>query len=316
MTEVISMGWNEIGLPILVFVIIVAILLISLFIARGVYHPLHFSLEQTRAKEMERTPDLLKEYDRWEKRPYWIHSRFGYDLKTYFLPTEKNDGPIKKFVVIAHGYTYSHHGSIKYAWLMKKFGYNVIIYDERYHAESGGKTCTLGYYEQFDLEDVISDTFHRYGSDLFLGTYGESMGATTALLEQGFDHRLKFVIADCGFSDLRDLLTYICKSKYHLPRFPFIPLAGFFYHLATKARMKDVRPIAAVAKATQPILFIHGKDDRFIPYRHSEMMYEACPTAKHLFIAGNDAHHAESFRKNREEYEKNVTEFMTKNQLF
>lgn len=307
------MGWIETGLIVLA-ILIALILLIGLLIARGVYHPLHMTMDETRAKEMERTPDLLKEYDRWEKRPYWIHSRFGYDLKTYFLPVE-NNGSNKKFAVIAHGYTYSHHGSIKYAWLMKKFGYNVILYDERYHGESGGKTCSLGYYEQFDLEDVISDTFHRYGSDLFLGTYGESMGATTVLLEQGYDHRLKFVIADCAFSDMRDLLTYLCRTKYHIPRFPFIPLAEFFYHLATKAKMKDVSPISAVPKATQPILFIHGKEDRFIPYQHSKKLYEACPTAKQLFIAGNDAHHAESFRKNREEYEKNITEFMTKNQL-
>lgn len=313
------MGWIEITLICFASLLVLFTVSVSYFIARGVFHPLHLSLAQTRAKEMERTPDLLLEYDRWEKHPYMIRSRFGYDLKTYFLPADETGtaGTKKnKFVVIAHGYTYSHHGSIKYAWLMKKFGFNVILYDERYHGESGGKTCTLGYYEQFDLEDVISDTFLRYGPNLFLGTYGESMGATTALLEQGFDHRLRFVIADCGFADLPLLLTNMVKSRYHLPRFPFIPLAEMFFRMATRTSMKKIRPIVAVPEATQPILFIHGQEDRFVPAIHSQMLYDACPTAKQIYLAENNARHAESFRKNRQEYERILTEFMVRNQLF
>jgi len=313
------MGWIEITLICFGILLMLFTVSLSYFMARGIFHPLHLSLAETRAKEMERTPDLLMEYDRWEKQTYIIRSRFGYDLKTYYLPadetlsvgTQKN-----KYVIIAHGYTYSHHGSIKYAWLMKKFGYNVILYDERYHGESGGKTCTLGYYEQYDLEDVISDTFHRYGPNLFLGTYGESMGATTVLLEQGFDHRSRFVIADCGFADLPLLLTNMVKSRYHLPRFPFIPLAEGFFRLATRASMKKIRPIAAVPKATQPILFIHGKEDRFVPCVHTQMLYDACLTPKQIFIAENNARHAESFRKNRSEYEWVLTDFMTQNHLF
>jgi fermentation-respiration switch protein FrsA (DUF1100 family) len=304
------MEWYEILILTLAVGLVFIVFFGGYIVSRGLFHPLHLSLLETRIKENERTPDLLEAYDAWEKIPYWIPSRFGYDLKVYFLPLRTGDVPNKRFVVIAHGFTYTHHGSIKYADLMKKLGFNVILFDERYHGESGGKTCTLGYYEQFDLEDIITDTFRRFGSDLFLGTYGESMGATTALLEQAYDKRLKFVIADCPFADLPMLVKYILKHRHHIPVFPFLPVAKGFFRLATKARMDDISPQKAVVKATQPIMFCHGLDDAFIPCAHSRILYDLCPSPKQIYLAGNGARHAESFRKNREEYTRLVTEFM------
>jgi hypothetical protein len=309
------MQWYEWALLTAVLMLIFTTLIISYFIARGAYHPSHFSFAHTRAKEMERTPDLLAEYDKWEKIPYILHSRFGYDLKCYYLPLKNGEETNRKFVVIAHGYTYTHHGSIKYAWLMKQLGFNVILYDERYHGDSGGKTCTLGYYEQFDLEDIITDTFFRYGPHLFLGTYGESMGASTVLLEQAFDKRLKFVVADCAFADFSMLVESMIRRRFHLPKFPFLPLADIFFRLATKVSMQKIKPKTAVLKATQPVLFIHGKADGFIPCIHSQILYDACPSPKALFLAGNDAKHAESFRKNREEYTKVLFDFMNESVL-
>jgi len=310
------MSGFEIGLLIFVILLLLFIVLMSRKIAHNVYHPLRWSIEETRVKENERTPDLMAAYDSWEKTSYELHSRFGYDLKVHFVPFMNPDGTLsKKFVVIAHGYTYTHHGSIKYADIMRKLGFSVVMFDERFHGESGGKNCSLGFYEQYDLEDLISDTFRRYGNDLFLGTYGESMGATTALLEQAFDKRLKFVIADCAFADMSMLVTYLIKRKAHLPKYPFLPLSNLFFKAATGASMQAVEPRVAILKATQPVMFLHGSDDAFVPCIHSQILYDLCPTAKALYLAPNNARHAESFRKNREEYTRLVTEFLTENVL-
>ena len=65
-----------------------------------------------------------------------------------------------------------------------------------------------------------------------------------------------------------------------------------------------------VARATAPILFIHGEGDRYVPTADATLLYEACRSPKALWIAGNGARHAESFRKNRTEYIETVHRFM------
>lgn len=287
----------------------------SWIIARSMYHPPRLTLPQTREKENERTPDLLALFDTWDRTGYVIRSRYGYSLQCYFFPNpNKHPEKPSPLIIIAHGYTYSHYGSIKYAYLMRRHGFDVVMFDQRYHAGSGGKTCSLGFYESKDFETVIDDAQNRFGVDR-LGVYGESMGAVSALLEQASDSRIRFVVADCPFADLRFLVTGLIRRRYGLPRFPFVPLADWFFRLATGIPFSSVRPIDAVKKAVCPILFIHGSDDAFVPSKHSQMLYEACPSPKTLYLAGNGARHAEAFRKNRENYTAVLDRFLSEHRL-
>ncbi|MFH0992910.1 MAG: alpha/beta hydrolase [bacterium] len=305
------MPWYDLLLIILASAVIITFLAFGWRIAFGAYHPRRRSLMETRAIETENTPDLMAAYDAWEKTSYLVRSPFGYDLMTHFFPCSGPETGINhQFVIIAHGFTYTHHGAIKYASIMKDLGFNVVMFDERYHGESGGSNCTLGYYEQHDLRAVIDDTCKRFGPDLFLGTYGESMGAVTAILEQAGDDRLRFVIADCPFADLRGQLRHLVKRTHFIPVWPSLPIAEMIFRAKTKARIAAVSPIVAVTKAKQPILFIHGRADGFIPYESSVRLHAACPDPKALYLADNDARHAESFRKNREEYIAVVNRFM------
>ena len=282
-------------------------------VAQSIYNPKRYSLLESRKRETERTPDLVTAYDSWEKIPYTIETRNGYNLKAYYLPIEKhNHYSSDHFVVIAHGYTYTHYGSIKYASIFKELGYNVIFYDERFHGESGGKNCSLGYYEAQDLEDVITDTFTRFGSSIYLGTYGESMGGATVLLEQQKESRLQFVIADSSFCDLTDLVTYLIKKKAHLPKWPFLGIANFFFRIATKITFSDISPIKAIKNAKVPVLLLHGSADEYIPPSHSRQLFDACPSVKQLYISTNPAKHVESFMLNRIEYTNTVKEFIGK----
>ena len=281
--------------------------LISFYIARSLYHPMRRSLLETKAMEDERHPGIMARYDMWVKEAFTVSSRYGYDLKAYYIAAPK---PSKKFVIIAHGYTYTHHGSVKYAVSMRKQNYNVIMYDEPFHGESEGKHTTLGYYEKDDLETIITYVTMTYGDDIILGLYGESMGAATSLLEQADDDRIDFVIADCGFADLWDLMAYQLKEFHHLPPRVFLPAANFFFKRITKADIKDISPIKAVKKAKTPIFFVHGEADEYIPQEHSIRMYEACPSKKDILIIGNQAEHAQSWGKNTAVYEERLFVFL------
>lgn len=291
--------------------IIVAIgfvyLLITFYIARSLYHPMRKSLLETKTLEDERHPGIMARYDMWEKEAFTVPSRHGYGLKAYYIAAPR---PSKKYVIIAHGYTYTHHGSVKYAVSMRKQNYNVIMYDEPFHGESGGNHTTLGHYEKDDLETIVTYVIATYGDDIILGLYGESMGAATCLLEQADDDRVDFVIADCGFADLWELMSYQLKEFHHLPPRVFLPGANLFFKLATRADIKEVRPIEAVKQATVPIFFVHGEADEYIPQEHSIRMHEACPSKKDLLIIGDQAEHAQSWGKNTAVYEERLFVFL------
>jgi hypothetical protein len=213
-----------------------------------------------------------------------------------------------KFVVIAHGHTYTHHGSIKYARMMFEEGFNVIIFDQRYHGNSGGSNTTLGYYEKFDLYDIISLVYKEFGKDIFLGTYGESMGAATILLEQEIDKRVKFCISDCSYSDFK-IFLYEKLAKYHLPKFSY-HFINFFVKFIASFSVDEVSPIKSIQDSRIPILFIHGKQDNLIHYHHSIDMYEKYGGEKKLFLANNNATHAYSYFSDTDDYIDNVKSFL------
>ncbi len=301
------MDWYWWVLISILALVIVYLFVVGFYVAKSIFHPYRTPLEVARKREFERSPELLKGAENWKFTYYQIESRYGYPLQIYFLPAEK---PSNKYVVIAHGYTYTFHGGWKYANFMRRFGYNVVMYDERYHGASGGKTCTMGYYEKDDLYDIVSDTFTRYGKDIYLGTYGESMGAAIVLMEQAMDERVKFVVADCPFADLELLIGYLIRKKTGMPKYPVIWIADMFFRMATKTSIFKISPIKAVKQAEVPILFMHGGKDEFIPPLHSELLYAACPTGKDLFIAPNDAGHTEASRNNPVEYERTLKNFL------
>ncbi len=292
-----------------VIFIILLIMFISMQIALSIVNPKKRNLEKTRKIENDRNLGLMEFYDEKLHDECNIQSRYGYKLRLYFFIKDENS---KKFIVMAHGHTYTHHGCVKYAKMMYEHGYNVVLYDERYHGNSGGNNTTLGYYEKDDLYDIITHVTNRFGKDIFIGTYGESMGAATAILEQAFDERVKFVISDCGFSSLSVLLQELLGKSKILTRFPFLKLIDFFVKVLAKFSIYQVNPIEALNKRNIPILFVHGETDRFINYHHSKDMYEAYKGPKMYMLANNNAGHAESYPQNVEEYESKVAEFLKK----
>jgi len=195
--------------------------------------------------------------------------------------------------------------------MMIKLGYNVVMYDQRFHGASGGNNTTLGFHEKHDLKTVISYVYKKYGDGIFLGTYGESMGSATCLLEQADDDRVKFVISDAGFKDLKFLIKSQIKSRKLSPRL-FYVVVNMFVWFISKSNLTKVSPIKSIEKANIPILFVHGKLDDFIPYQHTVDMYESYSGKKMLFLAEKNAYHARSYYQNQSEYFSVLKEFNDK----
>lgn len=298
------MGWLEYSLFALIFILLVWFYL-GLLIALAIVTPRIKTLNETVLEESLRDPSLIPYLNDHLTSDYTLVSKYGYSIHVYELI---KDSQLKKFVVLSHGHTYSHHGVIKYAKMMHRLGFNVIMYDQRFHGLSGGKNTTLGYYEQYDLFEVISHIYKIYGDDIYLGTYGESMGSSTVLLEQKIDDRVKFVISDAGFKDLKTLIKRQIKQK-HLPSWLFYDLVNVCVWLISKANLSKVSPIEAIKESKIPIMFVHGKQDNFIPYSHTVEMFETYQGEKMLYLADKQAFHARSYYQNKDEYFEALEDF-------
>lgn len=283
--------------------------IIGIVITLGIIKPRKRSLLDTAILEEKTYPGIMKYYEENLNSKYKIKSDYGYDLQVYYF---KNHNESKKYMVMAHGHTYTHHGCLKYARMMMEHGYNVVLFDERFHGNSGGKFTSLGYFEKYDLYTVISDTISRYGNDIFVGTYGESMGAATALMEAKIDKRVKFVVSDCSFSDFPLLIKQLMWRKFRIPVYPFYWFALIVFKAFTGISMKGISPITELNCVSVPIMFVHGLADNYIPFSHTQVMYDSYGGSKQIFLAENDALHAGSYSADQENYENHICEFLKK----
>jgi fermentation-respiration switch protein FrsA (DUF1100 family) len=219
-----------------------------------------------------------------------------------------------KAVIIVHGFTYTRWGSSKYIDCFRSRGWSVLTIDQRYHGATGGADSTFGYYEKEDLRAWVDWVLAELGPGAIVGTHGESMGAATVLQHAGLDPRLSFVVADCPFSELGELLAFRLKADFHLPRWPFLPLADAAIALRTGGmRFGKVSPLKSCLAIKAPVLFVHGDADDYIPPAMSQEMHAARLAAglpSSIYVAPG-AVHAMSFDADPAEYGKRIGELLS-----
>lgn len=250
-------------------------------------------------------------FDRVEKTPMQIESRYGYMLDGFVLENEltKRVHNRHKVAVICHGYTAGKYASFVYAQMYMELGFSVVVYDHRNHGDSGKAFTTMGYYEVYDLQTVIDWCYERFGTDIRIVTHGESMGAATVLNLLTIDDRIACTVEDCGYSSLKKLLIYQIKNGFHLPAFLFYPPANILVKLRSGCWIKKVEPIRGAMFSRTPILFIHGEKDNFVPCAMAKEMYEARIGRKDIYIA-KGAKHAQSCVTNRTLYKRHLKAFL------
>ena len=245
-------------------------------------------------------------YDGLEKTGYTVTGYEGYALHVSLL---KNPVSTGKYVIISHGYTDNRMGSLKYAKMYLELGYNCIIYDLRGHGENKADFTTYGIREGMDLKCIIDDTRARYGDISVLGLHGESLGAATTVSALAYKPDVDFAVADCGFSDIENVLREGFKNA-HVPQFLF-DVADFAGTLRYRYSLKSMRPAEALDGNKVPVLFIHGEDDGFILPKNSQDMADRTEGYCEVhFIPG--AGHAESILAAPEQYREIVSEFLKK----
>ena len=297
----------------LIILISVAILflLASYIFAAKVIFPKRFGVEETFEIEKENGKIDEKLFNSWKKEEVILISPFGYRVFGFYFPATGS----RKTVILSHGITYTLFGSVKYMKMFMDQGFNVFIYDNRFHGRSGGPNATLGFYEKFDLKMITDWVEAKNEADSIIGTHGESMGAAISLQHAAIDPRIKFVIEDCSFNRLDTLLAHRLKKDYHLPRYPLLPMVELICKILTGMVIKEVSPEDVVSNISAPVLFIHGEKDDFIPaWMVEELAAEKNKGPKEIYVAEN-AGHAKSYWTDPKKYEDVVIKFLQSNSI-
>lgn len=304
----------------LIILIIIAILVIVFFLATGIYifkstvtRELH-DIEKSYTRYVEN--NLFDEalYNSASKEDITLKSFDGLNLTSTLI---MNENPTNKFIVLVHGVSICYVGSLKYFDIFYRNGFNVLIVNQRRHGKSEGKYSTYGFYEKYDVNMWIEYLKSRFGNDIILGLHGESMGAGTVMETIPLNDSIKFVIEDCGYSNFHELIGFQITHAYknRLVRKilrPSLIFANFFMKTKAKFSMKKIVPIDIVASTSLPMMFIHGKEDYFVPWYMAVDLYKAKTKGyKELYLV-EGAKHAEALEVNKILYEKKIMTFIEK----
>lgn len=299
----ISKGGKSVKVLMVAVALLVAlVVLITLLLAHFVMNGKRPTLEE--AWEWQSARYDTSFYGGLQKTDYLVAGYDGYELHVQLLT---NPNPTDRYVILTHGNTDNHIGSLKYVPMYMDLGYNCIIYDMRGHGEDEPTICTYGILEGRDLVELVRDTRERYPKISQLGLHGESLGASTTIEALAYKPEVDFVVSDCAFADVESTLAQKLRSV-HAPQF-LIPLANAGIRVLYGYSIYDMRPVEALDGNTIPILFIQGDADSTVPPENARVLYDRTGGMRELhYVAGAD--HTESILVAPDEYRKVVAAFL------
>ena len=241
---------------------------------------------------------------RWE-----IEAADGLKLSAIYLPAEKNQ---HKTAIVAHGYMGNAETMSEYAKMYHDWGYNVLVPDARGHGKSEGDYIGFGWDERKDYQQWIQQVLKENKREK-ITLFGLSMGAATVMMTSGevLPENVVSIVEDCGYSSINGELAYQLKDMFNLPAFPLIPVTSLVTKIRAGYFFGSGDTVKQLAKNTRPIFFIHGEEDKFVPYSMLEEVYQATSAPKEKWtVPGAD--HAKSFSMDKELYKEKVHTFLKK----
>lgn len=246
-------------------------------------------------------------YESLEYEELEIESFDNLKLKGYYYNKYPDSN---KVIIIHHGYTANHYVCVQFLDIFFEQGFNVLLVDMRSHGNSEGEYITYGYKEQKDLDLWVNLIRSIIGKDGIIGLHGQSMGGATVLMYGGnHSEKIDFVIADCAYSNGKEILRYQFKQA-EVPFFPVYNIVNRECKSRCGFDMNKISPIDCIKDKEIPILFIHGTGDDVVPVNMSEEMFSVKKGNKNKLLIIPDAIHVGAYSKDKESYVKAVKEFI------
>ncbi len=223
----------------------------------------------------------------------WLRTRDGVRLHAWFVACPTSD----RSVVIGHGLGANKSNFLPLVDLWHGLGYNVLIFDFRGHGHSEGHTVTFGAREKYDIIAAVHYLSARpdMAPDKIIG-YGVSFGGAALIHAAKEDTRIKALVVDSSFSDVETMAKRVVDLVRFVP--PFLTdtiarLGLMFVDLECGFPLRDYAPQQVIPHIhDRPVLIIHGKNDRLIPWGESKSLYDKARSPKEFYWVESAGHYA------------------------
>lgn len=242
----------------------------------------------------------------------WIDSSLD-DIRLYGR-TIHCDEP-RRIVLCIHGYRGSIHHFAGIAEHLHDCGCELLLADQRATGRSGGEWITFGAKEQYDVLDWLGYIESRNYAHLPVYMAGISMGASCVMCASGHElpASVAGMIADCGFTSMKEIVSETCSKWYSLPVAPLIKYTEKRCRRDAGFDMDEANAEEKLKSCRIPALFIHGTDDDFVPPEHTLFNYRACASDDKEIFWVEGAGHSCSCLEDPEGYRNVIARFFDKN---
>jgi len=203
-----------------------------------------------------------------------IKTKDNIDLISWY----HNKNPINyKTILFLHGNAGSLENRIHKINHFKDMKVNFLIIAWRGFSGNKGKPTEKGLYE--DARSAVAWLKSKNIKERNIIIYGESLGTAVAV-EIAQNRNFAGIILESPFTSMTD----VGKNKY-----PFLPIK-----LLLKDKYESDKKIKNISI---PILIMHGKVDKIVPFNMGRKMYELANKPKYFYFSDYDNHMMEYNKK-------------------
>jgi pimeloyl-ACP methyl ester carboxylesterase len=222
-----------------------------------------------------------------------IHSNNGRveRMHCWWIPA---DHPSDRYLIYLHGSALNIGANVNHARRFKELGFSVLLISYRGYGQSEGNFPTEAQV-YVDAEAAWNYLVKQKGikpKNIFI--YGHSLGGAVAINLAISHPEAKGLIVEATFTSIADMGRR--NKLYRL-----LPIG-----LITHQRFDS---ISKINRLKMPVLFLHGTEDKLVPFMMSRRLYNQAPSPKLLKLIPGGGHN-NSATVGGAEYLKAVREFV------
>ena len=214
----------------------------------------------------------------------------GTKLHGWFLPAAQ--GPLADqglALLYCHGNGGNMSDRVQKGAIFHRLGLNVLLFDYRGYGKSQGSPSEEGTYRDAEAAYRYLTEAKRFPSGKLI-IFGESLGNGIAL-ETALRHGPKVLIMESAFTSIVAMGREV---------FPWLPV-----RLMVRTQYDN---LAKIPRIHCPVLVMHSRQDRVVPFRMGQALFAAAPQPKEfLELQGG---HNEGYLETGEAYPRTVESFL------